>query len=138
MIVLDTNVLSEPFKIDANEAVLSWIEGQDDVTTTAMSVAELLTGARRLSPGRRRETLLVGIERALSGFPASVLPFDEAAARSFAEMQEMRRLAGVPLSVEDGMIAAICSSRSLALATRNTKDFEGLGLRLVDPWAPEG
>lgn len=135
MIVLDTNVLSEPFKADAEEAVLIWIAAQDEITTTAVTVAELLTGARRLSPGRRRDDFLVGIERALSAFPASVLPFDEAAARKYAEMQESRRSAGVPLSVEDGMIAATCSSRSLALATRNTKDFEGLGLRLVDPWA---
>ena len=48
--------------------------------------------------------------------------------------QQVARSAGIPLSVEDGMIAAICSSRSLALATGNTKDFAGLGVRLVDPW----
>ena len=137
MIVLDTNVLSEPFKSDADQGVLGWIAAQDEITTTTVTVAELLTGARRLSSGRRREALLVGIERALSAFPASVLPFDEAAARRYAEMQESRRLAGAPLSVEDGTIAAICSSRSLVLATRNTRDFEGLGLRLVDPWAAD-
>ena len=134
MIVLDTNVLSEPFKSDADEAVLGWIAAQGDITTTAVTVAELLTGARRLPAGRRREALLVGIERTLSEFADSVLPFDESAARAYAEMQESRRSAGVPLSVEDGMIAAICLARSLALATRNTKDFGGLGLRLVDPW----
>ena len=70
----------------------------------------------------------------LGAFPANVLPYDETAARRYAEMQESRRSAGVPLSVEDGMIAAICASRSLALATRNTKDFEGLGVSLMSPW----
>ncbi len=134
MIVLDTNVLSEPLRTDAEEAVLRWIAAQDDIATTAVTVAELLTGARRLPPGRGRDELLVGIERVLGAFPASVLPYDEAAARRYAEMQESRRSAGAPLSVEDGMIAAICSSRSLALATRNIKDFEGLGVRLIDPW----
>ena len=114
--------------------MLSWIAAQDDMATTAVAVAELLTGARRLPPGRRRDDLLVGIDRVLGAFPASVLPYDEAAARRYAEMQESRRSVGVPLSVEDGMIAAICASRSLALATRNTKDFEGLGVRLIDPW----
>jgi toxin FitB len=109
VIVLDTNVLSEPLRANPDGAVLSWIAGQDD--------------------------LLVAIERTLAASPANVLPFDEAAARTYAQMQEWRRSAGVPLSVEDGMIAAICSSRSVALATRNTKDFEGLQLRLVDPWA---
>ena len=108
LIVLDTNVLSEPLKMDPEESVLSWIATQDDMATTAVSVAELLTGARRLRPGRRRDELLVGIERVLGAFPASVLPYDEPAARRYAEMQESRRLSGVPHSVEDGMIAAIC------------------------------
>jgi predicted nucleic acid-binding protein len=134
LIVLDTDVLSEPLKTDPEEAVLRWIATGDDMATTAVTVAELLTGARRLPPGRRRDDLLVGIERVLGAFPASVLPYDEAAARRYAEMQEPRRSAGVPLSVEDGMIVAICASRSLALATRNIKDFEGLGMSLINPW----
>ena len=89
--------------------MLRWIAAQDDIATTAVTVAELLTGARRLPPGRRRDELLVGVERVLGAFPASVLPYDESAARRYAEMQESRRSAGAPLSVEDGMIAAICS-----------------------------
>jgi len=136
VIVLDTNVLSEPLRAEPDEAVLRWIAAQDALATTSVTVAELLTGARRLRPGRR-DGLLVAIERALEAYPANVLPYDEQAARRYAEMQEWRRSAGVPLSVEGGMIAAICSSRSHALATRNTKDFEGLELRLIDPWAAQ-
>ena len=135
MIVLDTNVLSEPLKSEAEDAVLTWIAAQEDMATTAVTVAELLTGVRRLPRGRRRDKLLIAIERTLSAFPARVLPFDEAAARKYAEMQESRRSSGIPLSVEDGMVAAICSTRALVLATRNIKDFQGLGLSLVDPWA---
>ena len=41
---------------------------------------------------------------------------------------------GRPLSVEDGMIAAICLTSNARLATRNTKDFVGLGIELIDPW----
>ena len=134
MIVLDTNVLSEPLRTNPAESVLDWIAAQEDMATTAVTVAELLTGARRLSLGRRRDDLLVAIERTLSAFPDSVLPYDEAAARRYAELQESQLSAGTPLSVEGGMIAAICSTRSLRLATRNIKDFEGLGLALVDPW----
>jgi predicted nucleic acid-binding protein len=78
--------------------------------------------------------LLVGIERLPGAFPSSVLPYDQAAASRYADMQESRRSRGIPLNVEDGMIAAICSARSLALATRNTRDFAGLGVRLIDPW----
>jgi predicted nucleic acid-binding protein len=49
-------------------------------------------------------------------------------------MQEARRAAGRPLSGEDAMIAAIAATHDATLATRNTADFEGLGLDLVDPW----
>jgi hypothetical protein len=78
--------------------------------------------------------LQAAIERTLTSFSDNVLPYDEAAARSYAELQERRRSVGAPLSVEDGMIAAICASRSLRLATRNFRDFQGLGLELINPW----
>ena len=134
MIVFDTNVVSEPLKSEPSAAVLQWIAAVDAAAMTSVSVGELLTGVRRLPAGRRREGLLAAIEQTLTLFSENVLPYDEAAARSYAELQERRRLVGAPLSVEDGMIAAICVSRSVTLATRNTKDFQGLGLDLVDPW----
>ncbi len=42
--------------------------------------------------------------------------------------------AGHFLSVEDGMIAAICQARGAQLATRNIRDFRGLGVELINPW----
>lgn len=115
--------------------VLEWIASIDNAATTSVNVGELLTGVRRLPVGRRSDQLLASIEQTLDAFAGSVLPDDEAAARSYAELQERRRAAGAPLNVEDGMIAAICLTRSATLATRNINDFEGLGLVLIDPWA---
>lgn len=132
MIVFDTNLLSEPLRPEPDDRVVGWMRGQTDVAVTTISVAELLIGARRLPLGIRRERLIASIERILSGRRA--LPFDERAARVYAEMNETRRAAGRPLSVEDGMIAAIAAVHGAAVATRNTSDFEGLGLELVDPW----
>ena len=136
MIVLDTNVLSEPLKQRPDEHVLAWFASLDEEAgVTAVSVGELLTGVRALPVGRRREGLLTAIEATLQSVAGSVLAFDEAAARHYARLQESRRGAGRPLAVEDGMIAAICIARGTTLATRNTSDFTGLGLDLVDPWA---
>jgi toxin FitB len=136
MIVLDTNVLSEPLKRRPDEHVLAWFASLDEQAgVTAVSVGELLTGVRALPVGRRREGLLTAIEATLRTFAGSVLAYDEAAARHYARLQESRRGAGRPLGVEDGMIAAICIARGTMLATRNTSDFTGLGLDLVDPWA---
>ena len=133
MIVLDTNVLSEPLRPHPNRDVLRWLRRVDDPAVTAITVAELLTGARALPSGARRDALVALIDRTLTG--RQILAFDEDAARIYARMHETRRAAGHPLSVEDGMIAAIAASRRATLATRNIRDFEGLDVPLIDPWA---
>jgi predicted nucleic acid-binding protein len=135
VIILDTNVLSEPLRARPNQAVLGWLAAiVENTVLTSVSVGEILTGARRLPPGRRREGLMVAIETTLTTFADQVLTYDESAARCYAQLQELRRAAGHPLSVEDGMIAAICRVRGATLATRNTRDFEGLGVELLNPW----
>ena len=40
-----------------------------------------------------------------------------------------------PISVADGQIAAVCRQYEATLVTRNVRDFEGLGLDLIDPWS---
>jgi predicted nucleic acid-binding protein len=135
VIVLDTNVLSEPLKHEPDQRVITWLESVDEaLAVTAVSMGELLVGARRLPLGQRRDALLAAIERVLEAHGGDILPYDEQAARRYAEMQESRRAAGRPLSVEDGMIAAICARHGARLATRNIGDFESLGIDLIDPW----
>ena len=42
---------------------------------------------------------------------------------------------GRPLGMADGLIAATALDHSLIIVTRNVRDFEDLGLELVNPWA---
>jgi len=63
-----------------------------------------------------------------------VLVFDEAAAQAFPSIAVDRRLQGRPISLFDAQIAAIARASGAFLATRNTSDFEGCGIRLVNPW----
>jgi toxin FitB len=137
LIVLDTNVLSEPMRSQPDTRVGAWMRSEVfvDARVTAVSVGELLTGIGMLPEGQRRSGLLAEVGNALAAFGDQILAYDDAAARIYAQLQEARRRAGRPLSVEDGMIAAICVRERAALATRNTNDFEGLGLTLIDPWA---
>lgn len=97
-------------------------------------MGELLVGARMLPPGRRREALTAALETVIGDFASEILDYDVRAARAYAVLQERRLGMGRPLSVEDGMIAAICLTSNARLATRNTKDFVGLGIELIDPW----
>lgn len=135
MIILDTNVLSEPIRSRPEPAVLAWFARvPEEVALTSVSVGELLTGVQILPPGRRRDGLRNAIDGILSEYADRVLPYDESAARVYANLRGSRRAQGRPLSVEDGMIAAICLSHGARLATRNVADFGGLGLDLVNPW----
>lgn len=63
-----------------------------------------------------------------------MLPFDESAADAFGEVAAERRRIGRPISTADAQIAAIALVRGAMVATRNVRDFEGVGLTLINPW----
>lgn len=135
MIVLDTNVVSEPLTRDPDPTVLKWLSRpNDEFALSAVSVGELLTGVRLLPAGRRRDALGAAVDGLVESFAGAVLAYDERAARAYAELKAHSRDSGRPIGVEDGMIAAICVANGASLATRNVRDFDGLGLDLVNPW----
>jgi toxin FitB len=67
-------------------------------------------------------------------FAGRVLVFDGAAAEYYAPFMSQRRRPGRPTASQDGQIAAIALSRGAAVATRNTADFQGGGVELINPW----
>ncbi|MFW6187187.1 MAG: type II toxin-antitoxin system VapC family toxin [Actinomycetota bacterium] len=138
MIVLDTNVISEIFRPEPEGRVIAWMEGlTGDVAITAVTLAELLAGVRRLPRGRRRSALAVRIDAALEPYreTRAILPFDDRAAEQYADVLVAREQAGLPIHTGDAQIAAICRAYGATCATRNSKDFTGTGVELVDPWA---
>ncbi len=138
VLLLDTNVVSELIRRSPDLAVEAWAAGHtlEDLFFSAVGEAELRYGAAILPPGRRRETLVSDIERMLrDAFEGRVLPFDSEAARAYAEIAAMRRFAGRPVAPADCQIAAIARARGMAVATRNVRDFEDMGIEVVDPWA---
>ena len=135
--ILDTNVVSEPMLALPSAVVQTWWSQQQPGTLfiTAVTVAEVLYGIELLPHGKRRAALLAGAELMFGKVLAGrVLPFDEDAARAFAAIAANRRGTGRPITDLDAQIAAIARSRGATLATRNTADFEGCGIRLVNPW----
>lgn len=137
MIVLDTNVLSELMRAQAEPAVVSWLDRQeqDSLAVTAMTVAELFYGIARLPDGRRKSGLQEAALQMLDEeFADRVLPFDVDAAVHYAALVSQRERAGRPISMADAQIAAICRRHAATLATRNSKDFEGVDIVLANPW----
>ncbi|WP_415952427.1 type II toxin-antitoxin system VapC family toxin [Streptomyces sp. KLOTTS4A1] len=138
MIILDTNILSELVKPAPHQQVIDWLDSlvPDEVATTAVTAAELWHGVRRLPDGKRRAELAEGIDAMLfDDLGGRIEAFDTAAASRYADIVTAREKAGRPIATADAQIAAICAKRGAVLATRNVKDFEGVGITLVNPWA---
>ena len=137
MFLLDTNVVSELMRTSPDPAVEAWIAGHPvkDLFFSAIGESELRYGAAIMPAGRRRETLVSDIETMLhAAFENRILPFDSGAARAYAEIAAKRRFAGRAVAPADCQIAAIARSRSMAVVTRNIRDFEGIGIDVFDPW----
>lgn len=137
MIVLDSNVVSELMRPSPSPVVLSWVDFQlrDELHVTSVSVAEILVGIERLPNGRRKDGLARAFVEILSArFPGQVLDFDYPAAIKYASLAVRRERIGRRTEVPDAQIAAICLAHGAALATRNGKDFEETGVKLINPW----
>ena len=137
MILLDTNVLSEPLRPAPEPRVVAWIDAQalETLYLSAITVAELRAGVALLPAGKRRSALQQGLEtRVLPLFAGRVLPFDLACTPAYAALMARARKAGLALATADGYIAAIAAANGLAVATRDTSPFEAAGVTVINPW----
>jgi len=135
--VLDTNVVSEFMTSPPAVPVLAWLNAQDasGLYFTTVSIAEIVYGLRVMPVGKRQRQLAQRFEQFLAAaFESRILSFDEGAARAYGEILGHRRELGRPISNFDGQIAAIARINGFAIATRNTRDFEECGVKLVNPF----
>jgi predicted nucleic acid-binding protein len=137
MIILDTNVVSEPMKRQGDPAVTAWLDRQvaDTLYLTATSLSELLVGIEILPSGRREDGLGAMLAELLGTlFGSRILSFDRPAAAAYATLIARARGAGHSLSAGDGQIAAIATVHGFAVATRDAAPFAAAGLQIIDPW----
>lgn len=138
MIILDTNVVSEPLRPRPDPHVRSWLNRQAPETLylSAVTVAELMLGVEVLPNGRRRSELRTSVGTVIADvFGDRVLPFDEAVAEAYASLIASARAGGRSVSFADGQIAATASFHGFAVATRDATPFEACGVTVIDPWA---
>ena len=137
MIILDTNVISEPMKIEGNATVQTWLDAQvaETLFLTAVGLSELLLGIEILPVGKRKQALAAALgDQIRVLFGPRILPFDQKAAEAYAGLIARSREAGHMISVIDGQIAAIAAVHGFAVATRDLGPFEAAGLTVINPW----
>jgi len=137
MFILDTNVLSAIMSARPAPEVAAWIAGQPDAAlfTTTISQAEILAGLAVMPEGRRRDALETAAQAIFADdFNGRVLPFDAAAAATYADIFAARRRVGRSTAPLDLMIAAVARANGAGVVTRDIGGFEDRGVPLIDPW----
>ncbi len=141
MILLDTNVISALMQRQPEPAVVAWLDSQppESIWTTSVTLFEIRFGLELLATGRRRRSLEEAFGKMIEeDFEGRVVPFDESAAHAAGRIAAERRRSGRSIEIRDVQIAGIAVARKAAIATRNTRHFEGLGPVLIDPWRGTG
>jgi len=137
MIVLDTNVISEPLKPAPAANVLEWLDRQtpESLYITTISLAELLMGVEQLPTGKRKRALADDLAETLDQlFEDRFLSFDREAAAAYALLARRAALRGISISFGDGQIAAIAAVHGYTVATRDVQPFLATGLTVINPW----
>ncbi len=137
MILLDTNVISEITRADGNRSVFAWVETklETDLFLCAPVVAEMAFGAQlfllRTGSSKHMKVLETVVGTSYRG---RILPMTLDASRVAGKFKAVREAAGRPVASADMYIAGIAAANNATLATRNVRDFEGLDLKLINPF----
>jgi toxin FitB len=136
VIILDTCVISGSLKENQESAMFAWMAGlkEETVFIPSIVIGELRKGVELLEKGKKKQALELWLEQLQDRFSGRILPIDEGTALVWGSLCARLTREGRPVPVSDSLIAASSLFHDALLATRNTKDFEGMGLRLVNPW----
>ena len=140
MYLLDTNILSvgAPGAGERPSAIVDWLDANsDELYLSTITVAEVCGGIAKMErTGARAKARKIGdwLELVLHLYSDRVLPFDTIAARAAGNFMDTARAMGHSSGFADLAIAAVASSRSLTLLTRNVKHFGPLRLDVVNPF----
>lgn len=135
--LLDTNVVSELMRARPEQRVLDWVAAHmpAELYLSAITLGELIRGIAKLPAGRRRSTLRRWLDADLRReFEGRIMAFDQSTATIWGDLMGEADRRGRPRAAIDAQIAATARQHDLTLATRNTAEFDGLDLRLVNPW----
>lgn len=131
--LVDANVLSEPTKPLPDARVIEWLSAHEgDLFVDSIIMGELGIGIHALPSGRKRSRLEQWFEALAETIEC--LPWDVSIARRWARLVVESKRKGRPLPLLDGMIAATALTHGLTVATRNTRDFQKAGVKVIDPF----
>ena len=134
--LLDTCVLSELVKPQPNEGLIAWLGGQTahDLHLSSLTIGELNKGISKLAQGKRKSHLENWLNtQVITSFEGRIHPVSTAIAFNWGVYQAEAEALGKPIPLMDSIIAATAKKQNLLLVTRNIKDMENCGVKLLNP-----
>ena len=136
MILLDTNIVSALGDHGSNPSVVNWFETSNpsDFYLCTPVISEIAYGAERTRIKNGLTRHHEALNRLIAAFSNRILPLTSECALTAGRLRAYRVSIGRPVAAPDMMIAAIALQNNMTLATRNIRDFDGLELKLVNPF----
>jgi predicted nucleic acid-binding protein len=132
--LLDTNVLSELKRKNPNAGVVEWFTRRPASTLflSVLTLGELRKGINKIHDPIRSATLNDWLETDLpSFFTGRILTIDADVANIWGRLIANHAR---PLPAIDSLLGATAAKHGLSMVTRNARDFEGLGIEVINPW----
>ena len=135
--LLDTNIISELTKIRPEGKVISWIQATSEelLHLSVLTIGEIRKGIESLPRSNKRALLESWLANDLVlRFSGRILDVNLDIAERWGLSTAQAKIAGTPLAVVDGLMAATALHHNLTLVTRNTKDVQVAGINTLNPW----
>lgn len=132
MYLLDTNIISELRKPKPHGAVVAWVQSIEDkdLYLSAVTIGEIQAGIEITRDQDAPKALQIEQWLDLVADSYNVLAMDSSVFRQWAKL--MHRTSDT--LYEDAMIAATAKIHHLTVVTRNVADFQGIGVKLFNPF----
>ena len=132
--LLDTNVISELRRKSPEPSVVEWFSKRPASTLylSVLTLGELRKGIESVKDLERRMALTDWLETDLPVFfTGRILPIDVKVTDRWGRLLAA---AGRPLPAIDSLLGATAAQHGLSVVTRNSRDFDNLGLSIINPW----
>jgi hypothetical protein len=131
--LVDSNVLSEPTRLDPSPTVVDWLAANErKFVVDPIVLGEIRVGVLSLPRGRKRTQLMEWFE--ILAATVECIPWDNDVSTRWAGLVADLRRRGQTLPLLDSMVAATALTHELVVATRNVSDFHRAGVKVINPF----
>jgi predicted nucleic acid-binding protein len=135
--LLDTCILSETNKQKPDSKVLNWLYAHNDSIfyISVLSIGEIQKGISRLAKSNKKSELQKWLNiHILQEFYNETLNVDTSVITHWSKLIAKQESIGKSMSIIDSLIVATAITHNLTIITRNIKDMQVDGVKIVNPY----